>query len=147
MNSSNTTYIQLFARIVISFSFLSAVADRFGLWGAPGEPSVAWGNWANFIVYSNSVNSFVPIAIGNVLAIAATSIETLLPVLLLIGYRIRICAIASGILLSCFALAMTISFGFKPPLDYSVWSAAAGSFLLSTIQEYQYSIDNLLARK
>lgn len=29
-----------FFRLVLSFAFLSAVADRFGLWGGPGAPEV-----------------------------------------------------------------------------------------------------------
>ena len=35
----------VFLRFALGFSFLSAVADRFGLWGAFGEPRVAWGNF------------------------------------------------------------------------------------------------------
>jgi len=35
----------LILRIVLGITMLSAVADRFGLWGAPGDPGVAWGNW------------------------------------------------------------------------------------------------------
>jgi hypothetical protein len=27
-------------RLALSFAFLSAVADRFGLWGGPGAPEV-----------------------------------------------------------------------------------------------------------
>ena len=29
--------------------FLSAVADRFGLWDTHGQPNVAWGNYARFL--------------------------------------------------------------------------------------------------
>jgi thiosulfate dehydrogenase (quinone) large subunit len=32
----------VFLRIALAISFLSAVADRFGLWGAYGQPNVAW---------------------------------------------------------------------------------------------------------
>ena len=32
----------VFLRIALGISFLSAVADRFGLWGAYGQPNVAW---------------------------------------------------------------------------------------------------------
>jgi uncharacterized membrane protein YphA (DoxX/SURF4 family) len=135
---------QLFLRIAIAASFLSAVADRFGFWGAPGNPGINWGNWENFIAYSNSVNSFVPPAVGNILAILATTLEVLLSVLLLVGYKTQLTALASGILLLSFALAMTISFGIKPSLDYSVWTGASACFLLSTIHSYSYSIDSLL---
>ena len=145
MTMTKTTITQLFLRLALSVSFLSAVADRFGWWGGPGSPGVSWGNWQNFVAYSNSVNGFLPTSLGNVLAVAATTLEVLLPVLLLIGYKTRIAAIGSGFLLLLFALGMTISFGAKAPLDYSVWTGAAASFLLSTIATYRYSVDQAVA--
>ena len=33
-------------RLALGLSFLSAVADRFGWWGAFGQLNVAWGNFA-----------------------------------------------------------------------------------------------------
>src|SRR5688572_25664886 len=147
MESKALTYSQLFLRIAVSMSFLSAVADRLGFWGVPGDAGVAWGNWENFVSYSNSVNSFVSPGIGNILAVVATSLEIILPVLLLVGYKVRLTSLASGTLLLLFAIAMTISFGIKPSLDYSVWSGAAGCFLLSALPFYKYSIDNILSKK
>mgnify|MGYP003720871445 CR=1 FL=1 len=47
-----TKIIKLFLRLAISIGFLSAVADRFGLWNK--DVSV-WGNWDNFL---NFVNKF-----------------------------------------------------------------------------------------
>lgn len=143
MDAKRTTIFQLFLRLAISISFLSAVADRLGAWGAPGTYAVAWGDWKNFVAYSQSVNSFVGVQANHVLAVIATILETLLAVLLLTGYKIRLAAVASGVLLLCFALAMTYSFGIKQSLDYSVWTAAAASFALSTFNSYRYSIDNL----
>lgn len=46
----------LYARIALGAAFLSAVADRFGLWGKYG----GWGNFANFTKYTGEVNSFMP---------------------------------------------------------------------------------------
>lgn len=119
-------------RLALSASYLSAVADRFGFWGGPGMPGVVWGNWKNFVDYSNSVNSFVPESLGNPLAVLATIFEIVIPVWLIVGYKLRYAAMASGILLTGFALAMTVSFGIKAPLDYSVFTAAAASFLLAS---------------
>jgi uncharacterized membrane protein YphA (DoxX/SURF4 family) len=146
MDTKRTTFAQLFLRVAISISFLSAVADRLGMWGAPGEHGVAWGNWKNFVVYSQAVNSFAGEEGNRALAVIATLLETLLPALLLAGYKIRLAAIASGSLLACFALAMTFSFGIKPSLDYSVWTAAAACFALSTFHRYPFSIDAFVAR-
>jgi hypothetical protein len=41
-------------------SFLSAVADRFGLWGVYGQPNVSWGNYARFVDYTAELNWFLP---------------------------------------------------------------------------------------
>jgi uncharacterized membrane protein YphA (DoxX/SURF4 family) len=147
MEAKTTGVFQLFLRIAIAITFLSAVADRFGLWGNPGSTSVAWGNWENFVGYSNAVNSFSPPKLGKFLAILATLLEVILPVLLLVGYKIRAASVAAGLLLLLFALAMTYSFGIKPSLDYSVWTASAACFLLSAIKEYRYSVDRLIARE
>src|SRR5204863_8325968 len=37
----------LLLRIAIALAFLSAVADRFGLWGPPGKQGVSWGDLAH----------------------------------------------------------------------------------------------------
>ncbi|HZL08983.1 MAG TPA: DoxX family membrane protein [Prolixibacteraceae bacterium] len=142
MESKTINLTQLFLRIAIAITFLSAVADRFGLWGAPGQASVTWGNWENFRIYSNSVNSFVPESIGNMLAIVATVFEIIFSIFLLIGFKIRIVSAAAGVLLACFGLAMTISFGIRPALDYSVWVDVTACFLLASIPSYAYSIDS-----
>src|SRR5689334_17930898 len=38
-------------RVALAFSFLSAVADRFGLWGQFGS-GVAWGDFERFTAYT-----------------------------------------------------------------------------------------------
>jgi hypothetical protein len=47
-----TDYSTVFLRIALGISFLSAVADRFGLWGAYGQPNVAWGEFSRFVAYT-----------------------------------------------------------------------------------------------
>jgi len=147
MESNKVLYSQLFLRIAISFSFLSAVADRLGLWGAPNTQYVNWGNWQNFVDYSNSVNSFVPTPLGNILAVIATALEIIIPLFLLIGYKTKLASLASGTLLLLFGLMMTISFGIKPSLDYSVWTSAGASFLLSQCNTYWLSMDNVMENR
>lgn len=135
---------QLFFRLAIAFSFLSAVADRLGLWGAPGSPSVSWGNWQNFVNYANKLNAFASPQIGEVLAFVATFLEVLFALLLIIGYKLKLTALASAALLLSFALAMTFSIGIKAPFDYSVWTSATACLLLYTIPTYHYSLDAYL---
>jgi uncharacterized membrane protein YphA (DoxX/SURF4 family) len=123
-------YAQLYARVALGAALLSAVADRFGLWGPYGHKNVAWGDFGHFVQYSARVNSFLPAQIIPALAWGATAAETALGVCLIVGIYRRIVALSSGALLLMFAVAMTISFGVKSPLDYSVFSASAAAFLL-----------------
>lgn len=120
-----------FARISLAAGFLSATADRFGVWGVPGAKGVVWGNWENFAAYSASLNSFAPGFLQGPLAIAATTAEVLLGIGLLIPRLTAYVALLSGLLLLTFGLVMTISLGLKAPLDYSVLSACAAAFLLA----------------
>lgn len=137
----------LFLRLALAASFLSAVADRFGLWGPAGKSSVAWGNFANFEAYTALLNWFVPHAWIPALAWVDTLLEVLFGILLFLGLATRLTAFASGALLLLFALAMTFSTGVESALSYSVFTASAGAFLLAFSGPYCCSIDNLLKQK
>jgi len=54
-------------------------------------------------------------------------------VLLILGLYPRIVALTAGLLLLAFAVAMTFALGVKAPLDFSVFTACAGAFLLAAI--------------
>lgn len=140
-------FTQLFVRFAVASAFLSAVADRWGYWGKPRDINVSWGNWGNFLSYSDKLNFFVPEQVGSFLAISATILETVLAILLIIGYRTKISAILSGILLLFFAISMTFSFGIKSTFTYSVWIGASACFLLSNLSFYSYSLDNYLLKR
>lgn len=131
----------IFLRFALGFSFLSAVADRFGLWGAFGEPNVAWGTFARFVAYTGKLNWFLPETAVRTLAIVSTFVETLFGILLVIGWQTRMTALLSGVLLLLFAVTMTGALGIKAPLDASVFSAAGGAFVLASCGEYPFSID------
>lgn len=122
----------LFARIALAASFLSAVADRFGLWGAAGMGEVAWGNFPAFVEYTGMLLWFLPELLVVACAWLATILEVLLAIGLLVGYRLRLVALASGLLLLSFAIGMTFGTGPEGPLSYSVWTAAAAAFLVAT---------------
>ena len=132
---------ELYTRIALGSAFLSAVADRFGFWGMPGNPHVAWGDFAHFTQCAAMVNSFLPARMIPAVAWMATIAETTFGIGLILGIYKRAVAIGSAALLLLFALAMTISFGIKAPLDYSVFTASAAAFLLFAIgQQRQGSI-------
>jgi uncharacterized membrane protein YphA (DoxX/SURF4 family) len=122
-----TTLSSVFLRLALGISFLSAVADRFGIWDAYGQPNVSWGSYARFVDYTAKLNWFLPAAMMPVLTTVATAAELLLGLLLVLGWKTRITAVLSGVLLTTFALTMTMALGIKAPLNFSVFSAARGS--------------------
>ena len=131
----------LLLRFALAAGFLSAVASRLGLWGKHSS------GWKNFLQYTAEVNAFAPAAVIPALAIASTLLEISIAILLIIGYKTRWAAIAAAVHTLLFALAMSISFGIKEPLDYSVFAVSAGALLLSAIPEYQWSIDKKIGLK
>jgi uncharacterized membrane protein YphA (DoxX/SURF4 family) len=136
-------YSSVFLRISLGVSFLSAVADRFGLWGPYGQPNVAWGEFSRFVAYTAKLNWYVPERAAWGLAWIATLAETVLGVLLIVGLYTRIAALLSGVLLLLFAASMTFALGSKAPLNFSVFSASAGAFLLSACVRFPWSLDAL----
>src|SRR6476619_1771692 len=131
---NNATVIgaaQWFLRVALAAGFLSAVADRFGLWGPAGAANVAWGAWQPFLNYVAKLNWFAPSASIPVLAWVATVAEVVLGIGLLVGWQLRWFALAAGLLLLSFAITMTLALGVKAPLDFSVFAAAGGAFLLA----------------
>jgi uncharacterized membrane protein YphA (DoxX/SURF4 family) len=136
--------ITVLLRLALGTTFLTAVTDRFGLWGAPGQPNVSWGDFAHFLSYAAQVNAFLPDALIPLIAWLATVLETLLGLMLIVGLQPRISALGSAVLLLVFALAMSISMGVKSALNYSVFSASAGAFLLATSPAYPWTLDALL---
>ena len=112
-----------------------ALRSRRPLWpvGPPGSPNVAWGDWRTFEEYVAKLNWFAPQSTIFALAWAATLAEILVGLGLLAGWQLRWVAFAGGLLLLSFAVTMTIALGIKAPLDFSVFGAAAGAFLLAAV--------------
>ena len=137
------SFSSVFLRFALGLSLLSAVADRFGWWGAFGQPHVSWGNFARFVDYTGKLNWFLPHAMISALAVISTCAEILFGLLLLAGWQTRITALWSGMLLMTFGLAMTLALGMKAPLKFSVFSAAGGSLLLATCPAFPWSVDEL----
>jgi len=121
----------LYLRLALGVSFLSGIADRFGLYRGR---NVGYGNFAGFVQYTAKVNSFMPASMIPFLAWAATLAEFSFGVALVIGLWLRWSALGSCLLLILFGTAMAISFGIKSPLDYSVFSASAGALVLASYE-------------
>lgn len=122
--------VPLYLRLALGAGFLSAVADRFGLWGPPGADGVAWGSFDAFLEYTALLNPWAPGSLVPLLGWTVTILEVALGLLLLVGYRTRPAAAGAGLLLLAFGLGMTWGTGVKSALDASVFAASAGALLL-----------------
>jgi uncharacterized membrane protein YphA (DoxX/SURF4 family) len=142
MSSGLRGYATLFARLALAAGFLSAVADRFGIWGPPDAAGVAWGDFASFTAYAATINPWSPSGLVPAIAWIATLAEIALSALLFAGYRTRWAALGSGVLLLLFALGMTAGTGIKSAFDASVFAASAAGFLLAGEPRYPMSVDD-----
>ena len=138
----NSKIIKVFLRLAIAIGFLSAVADRFGLWS---KDVSAWGNWGNFLEYTEIINPWFSNAMISAIGIIATTAEIVFALCLLVGFKTELFAKLSGILLLIFALSMTFSTGIKGAFDFSVFTASAGAFALSLLKEKYMELDNLIS--
>ena len=82
---ASETVVTPFARLALGFSFLSAVADRFGLWGALGAPHVAWETLRISSRTPATLNWFLPRPMIPALAWLATGAEVTLGIALILG--------------------------------------------------------------
>jgi uncharacterized membrane protein YphA (DoxX/SURF4 family) len=122
---------RIFARVALGVGFLSAVADRFGLWGPVGAPNVAWGDFAHFLESTAKLNPYLPEALVPALGWAVTIAEAVTGVALVAGVRVRVAATLAAGLLLAFTAGMTFGTGVKSALDASVPPAAAAALLLA----------------
>jgi putative oxidoreductase len=130
----------LLLRFALAFGFLSAVASRLSLWGQHSS------GWKSFLTYAGQVNSFASESVVLFFAVTSTVLETLFALMLIIGFRTKFASLGTAILTFLFALAMTYSFGIKEPLDYSVFVVSASAFLLASVSQYRWSIDELMQK-
>lgn len=133
--------IKILLRVSIALGFLSAVADRFGLCA---ESISTWGNWENFLSFTQLINPWFPESVIPAVATIATIAEIAFAFFLLIGFKTEFFARMSGTLLLVFGLSMTFSLGVKSAFDYSVFAASAAAFALSIMDEKYLEIDSIL---
>ncbi|MDN5286671.1 MAG: hypothetical protein JWR38_2945 [Mucilaginibacter sp.] len=137
---------QLFLRLALGIGFILPVMDRLGWLGPAGQHFTAWGNWANFVTYTNMLVPFLHKSLAGVVALLATIAEMLFGILLIIGYRTKLMALGSFILTLTFGLCMAIFLGPRTPFNYSVFADSAAALLLATVPVYQWSIDHYLSK-
>jgi thiosulfate dehydrogenase (quinone) large subunit len=137
-------WVRFALRVCVALGFLSACADRFGLWPQEGS---AWGNWSAFEAYTATLLPWVPPMLVPLCAWAATILEVMLAMALVLGYRTNLTARLSAALLLAFALTMATSTGIKKVLDFSVLTAAAAAFAIAYLPHRRYELDLLFERK
>lgn len=135
--------LSLGSRIALGVSFLLSVSDRFGFYGSPGERGVSWGTFERFLDYAAKVNAFAPAWLVPVLGTAATMLELIFGIMLVLGFALRWAALGSAGLLFIFASAMAISFGIKSPFDYSVLAAMCCALFLAQTGSNRWTVDAL----
>ena len=143
-DSKLASYATLLLRIGLGVGFLSAVADRLGLWGAFGQQNVEWGNFSRFLEYTHTLNWYLPAAMTLPLGIISTGAEILFGLLLVIGWRTRAAALLSALLMLTFGIAMTIALGIKAPLNFAVLTGIGGALLLANCESFPFSVDESL---
>jgi uncharacterized membrane protein YphA (DoxX/SURF4 family) len=146
-DSKFASYATLLLRVGLGVGFLSAVADRLGLWGAFGQPNVEWGNFSRFLEYTHTLNWYLPAGMILPLGIIATGAEILFGLLLVVGWRTRVAALLSGLLLLTFGVSMTLALGIKAPLNFAVLTGIGGALLLASRESFPFSVDELLSRR
>lgn len=140
------TLVPVFARLALAAGFLSAVADRLGLWGPPGADGVAWGAFGPFLDSTATLNPWFPDAWIPAVGVLVTAAEVVVGLALLAGWRTRIAGAAAGFLLLAFGVGMTVGTGLKSALDASVFAAAAAGLLLARTGGGPLSVDRAAAK-
>lgn len=125
---------QLLLRFALGVGFILPVLDRIGFLGAPGSANVSWGNWVNFVAYTNTLMPYFPQKIASFFGLVASVGEAVFGILLIIGYKIKFAAYGSFALTLVFALSMLFFIGYRSPFDYSVFVVSFASLLLATLQ-------------
>jgi putative oxidoreductase len=134
-------FAQLYLRLALGIGFLIPVADRLGWLGPAGQHNISWGNWGNFVKYTNALLPFLSVNGAYFMAILATIFELTIGLLLIIGYKTRIAAFSGFALTLSFALAMGIFLDIKAPFTYSVFSDSAACLLLAGVTRYSWSFE------
>lgn len=141
MNNS-TSKAQFLLRLALGVGFILPVLDRLGLLGAPGSYAVSWGNWTNFINYTNSLMPYLNRQLASFSGAIATIGEVVFGIMLIIGFKIKWAAYGSFALTLVFALSMLFFADYRAPFNYSVFVVSFSSLLLATLPAHKWSIDS-----
>ena len=137
---------QLFLRFALGIGFIIPVIDRFGVFGAPGSPGVAWGDWKHFFDNTNMLIPYVSRGVAEAMGILATIAEGIFGICLITGFKIKQIALGAALLTMMFGLSMAFFVNIKAPFNYPVFVFTGAALVLSGIGQYKWSIDELIAK-
>jgi len=140
-------YAQFYLRLALGIDFIVPVLDRLGFIGSPGQKFISWGDWSHFIGFTGMLVPFLSKPLINISGLIATVLEVIFGLGLIIGLKTRLMAYGSFVLTLVFGICMAIFLGYKAPLNFQVFACSAGSLLLSTLVNYNWSIDDYFTNK
>lgn len=135
---------QLLLRFSLGIGFLLPVMDRLGYFGGPGSPNVFWGDWTNFVSYTNLLTPYLNLQMASYAAFIATVSEVVFGILLMIGYKTRLVAYGSFILTLIFGLSMMFFLHFRAPFNSAVFVVSFSSLLLASSTTFRWSVDDYI---
>ena len=131
-------FAAVFLRLALATSFLSSVADRFGLWGPPGTSDVSWGDLAGFDAYVAELAPYLPQSLVTPAGWMSTIAEAGLGLTLLLGLATRISAVLSAVQLLFYAVSLAVFVDLEKPFSFSVYTAAAAGLALAVLPAAAY---------
>jgi uncharacterized membrane protein YphA (DoxX/SURF4 family) len=115
--------------------------DRVGFLGLPGSGKTAWGDWEHFINYTNSLIPIASRPVANIMGLGATIAEIIIAICLLAGFKTKLAALGAALITLTFALCMILASGISAPFQYPVFVFTGGALLLSTLEQFKWSLD------
>ncbi len=137
----------MFLRLALGVGFILPVLDRLGWLGQPGTGTVNWGDWKHFVAYTHSLVPYVSRPLADALAGLATVAEIAFGICLIVGYQLRYVARGAAILTFLFGICMATAIGIAAPFDYPVFVFTGAGLVLSKVQRFRWSLDELLHKK
>lgn len=131
VNASMSVAAGWVSAVLLGASFGLAVADRFGVLGAPGESGVAWGDWDAFVAYTGQLMPFAPGWMVEISAAGATAAEIVLCVWLISGFLRRWAGLAAAALITVFLLSMLATVGLAAVVANIVVVQLGGALLVA----------------
>ena len=122
-------------RFALGVGLLSAVADRFGVWGPHGVGAVAWGDFSDFIAYTGKLAPWVPRVALPAFSWIVTVAEAVLGLSLCAGLWINMVALLTSGMTPAFGVSMAAVLGLQSPFNYSVFVFSFAALLLAVTPE------------